>query len=106
MQAELVPRFSFPSVDRDSLRAESRTGQSVRTAWISDVHLGTRASNSGALLLSGQRLECERICLDRVCACARHSAVSVWALCRPPPSYFREERERLTMRLSRSAWSR
>jgi UDP-2,3-diacylglucosamine pyrophosphatase LpxH len=61
MQAELVPRFSFPSVDRDPLRAESRTGQSVRTAWISDVHLGTRASNAGALLEFLRDYDCDKL---------------------------------------------
>src|SRR6195256_552688 len=61
MQAELVPRFSFPSVDRDPLRAEFRTGQSVRTAWISDVHLGTRASNAGALLEFLRDYDCDKL---------------------------------------------
>jgi UDP-2,3-diacylglucosamine pyrophosphatase LpxH len=61
MQTELVPRFSFPSPDRDPLRAESRTGQSVRTAWISDVHLGTRASNADALLQFLRDYDCDKL---------------------------------------------
>src|SRR3977135_2934893 len=61
MQAELVPRFSFPSVDRDPLPTEFRTGQSVRAAWISDVHLGTRASNAGALLEFLRDYDCDKL---------------------------------------------
>jgi UDP-2,3-diacylglucosamine pyrophosphatase LpxH len=39
------PRFSF-AVPADKLGFQRR----YRTAWISDVHLGTRGSNAGALL--------------------------------------------------------
>lgn len=39
------PRFSF-----DPPGAESLAPRKVRTAWISDVHLGTRGSNAGLLL--------------------------------------------------------
>jgi UDP-2,3-diacylglucosamine pyrophosphatase LpxH len=38
-------RFSF-----EPPRLESSGPRHVRTAWISDVHLGTRGSNAGALL--------------------------------------------------------
>src|SRR5256714_3473436 len=40
-----APRFSF-----EPPRLESSGPHHVRTAWISDVHLGTRGSNAGALL--------------------------------------------------------
>ena len=39
------PRFSF-----EPPRLESESVRRVRAAWISDVHLGTRGSNAGALL--------------------------------------------------------
>ena len=38
-----------------------RSGQSVRTAWISDVHLGTRASNAGALLEFLRDYDCDKL---------------------------------------------
>ena len=38
-----------------------RSGQSVRTAWISDVHLGTRASNAGALLQFLRDYDCDKL---------------------------------------------
>ena len=45
MQSDVLPRFSFePS---DSRHAAPRR---VRSAWISDVHLGTRGANAAALL--------------------------------------------------------
>jgi len=40
-----APRFSF-----ELPRAKSSEARRVRTAWISDVHLGTRGANAGALL--------------------------------------------------------
>jgi UDP-2,3-diacylglucosamine pyrophosphatase LpxH len=40
-----APRFSF-----EPPRAESGGARRVRTAWVSDVHLGTRGANAGALL--------------------------------------------------------
>ena len=40
-----APRFSF-----EPPRAEWGGARRVRTAWISDVHLGTRGANAGALL--------------------------------------------------------
>jgi UDP-2,3-diacylglucosamine pyrophosphatase LpxH len=50
------PRFSFekpPGFGEGERR--------VRTAWISDVHLGTRTSNAAALLLFLRDYECERL---------------------------------------------
>src|SRR3954447_25230945 len=50
------PRFSFekpPSVDEPV--------RHVRTAWISDVHLGKRTSNAEALLQFLRDYECEKL---------------------------------------------
>lgn len=50
------PRFSFetpPRLDEPTRR--------VRTAWISDVHLGTRTSNAEALLQFLRDYECEKL---------------------------------------------
>jgi UDP-2,3-diacylglucosamine pyrophosphatase LpxH len=50
------PRFSFetpPGLDEPTRR--------VRTAWISDVHLGTRTSNAEALLQFLRDYECEKL---------------------------------------------
>ena len=41
--------------------APRRTGQSVRTAWISDVHLGTRTSNAAALLQFLRDYDCDKL---------------------------------------------
>jgi len=51
-----VPRFSFepPRLESDSVRR-------VRTAWISDVHLGTRGANAGALLNFLRRYDFETL---------------------------------------------
>jgi UDP-2,3-diacylglucosamine pyrophosphatase LpxH len=54
MQAFPPPRFSFPT----ALIAERSDPQRVRTAWISDVHLGTRGANAGALLDFLRDYEC------------------------------------------------
>ncbi len=45
MPSLTAPRFSF-----EQPRLESGRTRRVRAAWISDVHLGTRGSNPGALL--------------------------------------------------------
>jgi UDP-2,3-diacylglucosamine pyrophosphatase LpxH len=50
-------RFSFPA----ALIAERTDLHRVRTAWISDVHLGTRGSNAGALLDFLREYECETL---------------------------------------------
>ena len=50
-------RFSFPV----ALIAERPDLHRVRTAWISDVHLGTRGSNAGALLDFLREYECETL---------------------------------------------
>ena len=50
------PRFSFES---PASRVEGV--YRVRTAWISDVHLGTRTSNAAALLEFLREYECERL---------------------------------------------
>jgi UDP-2,3-diacylglucosamine pyrophosphatase LpxH len=47
MQTVVTPRFSFPT---EPLIPETAEPRRVRTAWISDVHLGTRGSNAGLLL--------------------------------------------------------
>jgi UDP-2,3-diacylglucosamine pyrophosphatase LpxH len=57
MQAFPPPRFSFPA----GLIAERTDPRRVRTAWISDVHLGTRGSNAGALLDFLREYECETL---------------------------------------------
>ena len=52
-----APRFSIErpfARDSDSVRR-------VRAAWISDVHLGTRGSNAGALLDFLREYECETL---------------------------------------------
>src|SRR5881275_2491091 len=52
-----APRFSIErplAQDSDSVRR-------VRAAWISDVHLGTRGSNAGALLDFLREYECETL---------------------------------------------
>ena len=50
------PRFSFesPITPREGIHH-------VRTAWISDVHLGTRTSNAAALLEFLRDYECEQL---------------------------------------------
>ncbi len=50
------PRFSF---EKPSGFGEGE--RRVRTAWISDVHLGTRTSNAAALLQFLRDYECERL---------------------------------------------
>jgi UDP-2,3-diacylglucosamine pyrophosphatase LpxH len=50
-------RFSFPV----ALIAERTDLHRVRTAWISDVHLGTRGSNAGALLGFLREYNCETL---------------------------------------------
>ena len=50
-------RFSFPA----ALIAERTDLHRVRTAWISDVHLGTRGSNAGALLGFLREYNCETL---------------------------------------------
>jgi len=45
MEPVTVPRFSF-----DAPEMSSDTVRHARTAWISDMHLGTRGANAGALL--------------------------------------------------------
>jgi UDP-2,3-diacylglucosamine pyrophosphatase LpxH len=50
-------RFSFPA----ALIAERTDPHRVRTAWISDVHLGTRGSNAGALLGFLREYNCETL---------------------------------------------
>jgi UDP-2,3-diacylglucosamine pyrophosphatase LpxH len=50
-------RFSFPA----ALIAERTDPRRVRAAWISDVHLGTRGSNAGALLDFLREYECETL---------------------------------------------
>jgi UDP-2,3-diacylglucosamine pyrophosphatase LpxH len=47
MQTVVTPRFSFSTEPLIPATAEPRR---VRTAWISDVHLGTRGSNAALLL--------------------------------------------------------
>src|SRR5207237_1214803 len=51
-----APRFSFepPELESDSVRQ-------VRTAWISDVHLGTRTSNVHPLLQFLRDYHCEKL---------------------------------------------
>ena len=51
------PRFSFDPSTTTQLEGTHR----VRTAWISDVHLGTRTSNAPALLEFLRDYECERL---------------------------------------------
>jgi UDP-2,3-diacylglucosamine pyrophosphatase LpxH len=57
MQAFPPPRFSFPA----ALIAERTDPRRARAAWISDVHLGTRGSNAGALLDFLREYECETL---------------------------------------------
>lgn len=45
METAEIPRFSL-----DSLNLESPATRQARTAWISDIHLGTRGANAAALL--------------------------------------------------------
>jgi UDP-2,3-diacylglucosamine pyrophosphatase LpxH len=52
-----APRFS---IERPFARG-SDSVRRVRTAWISDVHLGTRGSNAGALLDFLREYECETL---------------------------------------------
>jgi UDP-2,3-diacylglucosamine pyrophosphatase LpxH len=50
------PRFSF-----ETTPSFGEPARRVRTAWISDVHLGTRSSNAAALLEFLRDYECERL---------------------------------------------
>ena len=50
------PRFSF-----EKPQGFGEEERRVRTAWISDVHLGTRTSNAAALLQFLRDYECERL---------------------------------------------
>src|SRR4029077_6314248 len=45
METAAAPRFSVESTEPDS-----PTLRQTRTAWISDIHLGTRGANAGVLL--------------------------------------------------------
>jgi UDP-2,3-diacylglucosamine pyrophosphatase LpxH len=53
------PRFSFESTT-SSTDIWPR-GQSVRTAWISDIHLGTRTSNAPAVLRFLREYDCDKL---------------------------------------------
>jgi UDP-2,3-diacylglucosamine pyrophosphatase LpxH len=61
--SELFSLQDLPFVRSSSTYAlgEVRTGRSCRTAWISDVHLGTRASNVGALLQFLRDYDCDKL---------------------------------------------
>jgi hypothetical protein len=59
MQTVVTPRFSFPTEPLIPATAEPRR---VRTAWISDVHLGTRGSNAALLLDFLREHEFETLC--------------------------------------------
>src|SRR5207248_10355150 len=66
-----TPRFSFE-------RPFGRGSDSVRrvhAAWISDVHLGTRGSNAGALLDFLREYECETLYVGG-------DLIDIWQLCR------------------------
>lgn len=54
------PELPFGSAATPDFSA-GRSGQSVRTAWISDVHLGTRASNAAALLRFLRDYDCDKL---------------------------------------------
>src|SRR5881396_190831 len=57
-----MPIFTAPrfSIERPFAR-DSDSVRRVRAAWISDVHLGTRGSNAGALLDFLREYECETL---------------------------------------------
>jgi len=55
-----APELPFAGVPSASRSHESE-GRSVRTAWISDVHLGTRTSNAQALLQFLRDYDCDKL---------------------------------------------
>ena len=65
METVAPPRFDFQELPfgrpAPARPRPARSGQSVRTAWISDVHLGTRTSNADALLQFLRDYDCDRL---------------------------------------------
>lgn len=56
-----MPAIAEPPRLKNVRIVKARTPRHVRTAWISDVHLGTRSSNAGALLEFLRDYECDTL---------------------------------------------
>ena len=69
-------------------------GRSCRTAWISDVHLGTRANNVGALLQFLRDYDCDKLYIVG-------DLIDIWQL---RPGIFWPQHQNGAARVRRRRW--